>query len=204
MIDNDDQGGMRGGGEEVQEEDEEPEDTSPVAVLCREIEGLCNTSDGSLSCCILYKYRAGAGAGGAAADDNGTKDLFLTYVTSKGTPDFVKALVAYFQDFGGRRVVEYEEKILMWANTERRKELALSANKDNYTEAKDACNSLYTDHAALLEFVLVLLECAPEYRAIVGDDEYVPYLFRETASVCPRLPYPMITSVVQVIKKRLG
>ena len=168
-------------------------DASTVAALCTEVEDACDADEYPLSCCILYKLRD-------------VDDLFLTAVTDGGTPDFVKALVAYFQDFGGRQLQEYEVKILERANMNRTSlnSLVLQVHPERYEIAKKTCEALYTTQGEALDFILILLECAPEYKTVLGEENYVQYLFRETASVCPREPYPMISSVVQLIKKRLA
>jgi len=171
-------------------------DASTVAALCTEVEDACAADDYPLSCCILYKLREG--------DEK--DDLFLTAVTDGGTPDFVKALVAYFEDFGGRQLQEYEVKILERANMNRTSldSLVFQVHTDLYEIAKKACDALYTTQGDALDFILILLECPPEYKTVLGEENYVQYLFRETASVCPREPYPMISSVVRLIKKRLA
>jgi hypothetical protein len=178
---------------EEDDENEPPKDPSHRAVweLCNQIMDCCNIEDYPLSCVVCYKLRKPE-----------EKDLFLTSVLGDGAPDFVAALVTYLHDFGGRLVDEYEEGILKYADVNR-KDFVLHADPERYRLARNFCEELYKDHVHTLEYVLILLECPPDYRSVLEEGEYIPYLFRETASLCPRIPYPMITSVVQLIKRRL-
>lgn len=177
----------------VDDENGPPKDPSHRAVweLCNQIMDCCNIQGYELSCVVCYKLRN--------AEE---KDLFLTAVLGDGAPDFVTTLVTYLHDFGGRLLNEYEQDILEHADLNR-KDLVLHADPERYRLARKFCEELYKDHVHVLEYVLILLECPPDYQSVLEEGEYIPYLFRETASLCPRVPYPMITSVVQLIKRRL-
>ncbi len=179
---------------EEDDENEPPKDPSHRAVweLCNQIMDCCNIDGYPLSCFVCYKLR-----------NPEETDLFLTAVLGEGSPDFVNTLVTYLHDFGGRLLSEYEQDILEHADMNRI-EPVFEADPERYRLARNFCEELYKDHVHALEYVLILLECPPDYRSVLEEGEYIPYLFRETASLCPRLPYPMITSVVQLIKRRLG
>jgi hypothetical protein len=162
--------------------------SSSVAQLCDVIERACNTEEHAIPCCICFKLP-------------GDPDLHLTAVLDERASTFIRALVEYFESFSGCYLSEYDEAVLSVASMER-PEIIYIADTESFLTAKRACEQLYRDDT--LEYVIIFLECPPDYQTQLGDEAYISHIFMETVSASQRTAYPIMTQAVKTIRKRLG